>query len=290
MTLGSLSVTGNGFKRRGAGVPLAHASAMPFDGYLGDEVDTLDYLEACLEDDGSGIDRPAAVIVETIQAEGGINVAHDAWLRRLESLCRRYAMLLIVDDIQVGCGRTGPYFSFEETGIRPDLVCLSKSLSGYGLPLALTLIRPDLDVWDPGEHNGTFRGHNPAFVTAAAALDFWEDDALQREVQRKGSAVRARLEDLARKHESLGAQARGRGLIQGLDCPQPGLATAVSAAAFENGLVLETSGPESTVIKLMPPLVIEDDLLEEGLQILARSLEEAIAEQERDRVVGGPLA
>jgi diaminobutyrate-2-oxoglutarate transaminase len=290
MTLGSLSVTGNGFKRRGAGVPLAHASAMPFDGYLGEEVDTLDYLEAFLEDDGSGIDRPAGVIVETIQAEGGINVAREAWLKRLEGLCRRYEMLLIVDDIQVGCGRTGPYFSFEEAGIRPDLVCLSKSLSGYGLPLALTLIRPDLDLWDPGEHNGTFRGNNPAFVTATAALDFWENDALQREVERKGSLVRARIEDLARKHESLGAEARGRGLIQGMDCPQPGLASAVSAAAFENGLVLETSGPESTVIKLMPPLVIEDECLEEGLQILSRSLEEVIARRERELAIGDSAA
>jgi len=281
MTLGSLSVTGNGFKRRGAGVPLSHVSAMPFDGYMGEEVDTLDYLEAFLEDDGSGIDRPAGVIVETIQAEGGINVARDAWLRRLEGLCRRYEMLLIVDDIQVGCGRTGPYFSFESAGIRPDLVCLSKSLSGYGLPLALTLIRPDLDLWDPGEHNGTFRGNNPAFVTATAALDFWEDDALQREVERKGSLVRARIEDLARKHESLGAEVRGRGLIQGMDCPQPGLASAVSATAFENGLLLETSGPESTVIKLMPPLVIEDEDLEEGLQILSGSLAEVIADRGR---------
>jgi diaminobutyrate-2-oxoglutarate transaminase len=281
MTLGSLSVTGNGFKRRGAGVPLVHVSAMPFDGYLGDDVDTLDYLEAFLEDDGSGVDRPAAVIVETTQAEGGINVARGSWLRRLEGLCRRYEVILIVDDIQVGCGRTGPFFSFEEVGIKPDLVCLSKSLSGYGLPLAVTLIRPDLDIWDPGEHNGTFRGNNPAFVTASAALDLWETTELQQEVLRKGDLVAARLEDLARKHDSLAAQARGRGLIQGLDCPAPGFATEVSAAAFERGLVLETSGPESTVIKVMPPLVIDDDLLEEGLQILARSIEAVIVSRER---------
>ena len=266
MTLGALSVTGNGFKRRGAGVPLSHVSAMPFDGYMGDDVETLDYLEAFLEDDGSGIDRPAGVIVETIQAEGGINVARRSWLRRLEDLCRRYEMILIVDDIQVGCGRTGPFFSFETAGIRPDL-----------------------DVWDPGEHNGTFRGNNPAFVTAAAALDFWETDRLHEEVLRKGAVVRERLEDLARKHESLQASVRGRGLIQGLDCPAAGFATDVSAAAFEQGLVLETSGAESTVVKLMPPLVIDDDLLEEGLQILARSLEDVIAARERRALLDDPL-
>ena len=287
MTLGSLAVTGDGFKRRGAGVPLVNSSAVPFDGFMGEEVDTLDYLDAFLEDDGSGIDRPAAVIVETIQAEGGINVAGGSWLRRLETLCRRHGIVLIVGDIQVGCGRTGPFFSFEQVGIRPDLVCLSKSLSGYGLPLSVVLIRPDLDVWEPGEHNGTFRGNNPAFVTAAAAIDFWEKDGLQEETLRKGAVVRARLEDLARKHDSLEAEARGRGLIQGLECPTPGVATEVSAAAFEQGLVLETSGPEATVIKVMPPLVIDDDLLEDGLQILGRSLKDVIAARDRrGRIVG----
>jgi diaminobutyrate-2-oxoglutarate transaminase len=279
MTLGSLSVTGNGFKRRGAGVPLGNASAVPYDGFLGEDVDTLDYLEALLEDEGSGIDRPAAVIVETLQAEGGINVARPAWLQRLESLCRSYGMLLVVDDIQAGCGRTGPFFSFEDAGIRPDLVCLSKSLSGFGLPFALTLIRPDLDVWEPGEHNGTFRGHNLAFVTATAALDFWATDELEQAVRRKGALLHSRLEDLARKHEILRAEPRGRGLIQGLSFPIPGFATAVSREAFERGLIFETSGPESMVAKLMPPLVIEDHLLEEGLEVFARSLEATLDEQ-----------
>jgi diaminobutyrate-2-oxoglutarate transaminase len=277
MTLGALSVTGNGFKRRGAGVPLVHAATMPYDGYMGDEVDTLDYLEATLQDDGSGIDRPAAVIVETLQAEGGINVASGAWLRRLEGICRAHDMLFIVDDIQVGCGRTGPFFSFEELGLHPDLVCLSKSLSGYGLPLALTLIRPELDIWEPGEHNGTFRGHNPAFVTATAALDFWETDDLSNAVKRKGRLVRAHLEDIARKHEGLGLSPRGRGLLQGLECPIPRVAKAASREAFSRGLVFETSGPESSVVKVMPPLIIDDDALDEGLQILSASIQAAVA-------------
>lgn len=290
MTLGSLAVTGNGFKRRGAGVPLAHASLMPFDGYLGEHVDTLDYLTAFLEDGGSGIDPPAAVIVETIQAEGGINVARRSWLRRLERICRRYGILLIVDDIQVGCGRTGSFFSFEKLGIRPDLVCLSKSLSGYGLPLAMVLLRPDLDIWEPGEHNGTFRGHNPAFVTASAALEFWRTDELRCEVERKGRIVRARLEELAHKHEFLEASVRGRGLIQGLESPVEQFADDVSAAAFEQGLILETSGPESSVVKLMPPLVIDDDLLEDGLQRLSRAVAEAIeTHARRTRVIGTEL-
>jgi diaminobutyrate-2-oxoglutarate transaminase len=271
MTLGSLSVTGNGFRRRGAGVPLVHADTMPFDGYLGDDVDTIEYLQAFLEDDGSGVDRPAAVIVETLQAEGGINVARVEWLRRLERLCREHEILLVVDDIQVGCGRTGPFFSFERAGIRPDLVCLSKSLSGYGLPLAVVLIHPDLDVWSPGEHNGTFRGNNPAFVTASAALSYWETDEFEAGIRDKSGLLRSALDALVLRHPRLGASVRGLGLLQGLDCGSP-TAERLCGEAFARGLVLETAGIESNVVKLMPPLVIDELALKEGLAILEASV------------------
>lgn len=277
MTLGALSVTGNAFKRRGAGVPLGNSSCMPFDGYFGTDVDTVEYFDAFLQDQGSGVDLPAAVIVETIQAEGGIRVASSAWLRALEAACRRHDVLLIADDIQVGCGRTGPFFSFERAGIRPDLVCLSKSLSGMGLPLAVTLIRPELDQWEPGEHNGTFRGHNPAFVTARAALEtFWQDDELTNDVLSKGEQVRSVLEDLAGKCGLGRESVRGIGLIQGLDLENTALARDVCRRAFDGGLILESSGPESTVLKIMPPLVVDPTTLEEGLDQLASSVIEAL--------------
>jgi len=279
MTLGSLALTGNGFKRRGAGVPLTCTACVPFDGYLGGDLDTLDYLEALLLDEGSGVDMPAAVIVETVQAEGGINVARVSWLKRLAALCREHGILLIVDDIQVGCGRTGPFFSFEPAGIQPDLVCLSKSISGYGLPLAVTLIRPDLDIWEPGEHNGTFRGNNHAFVTATAALDFWKTEELPREVKRKGEIVRAAFEPLVARYPDLDFMVRGRGLIQGIECPITGLASEVSRRAFESGVVLETSGPDSSVVKILPPLVIDDASLRTGLEILSRCFVESVEEQ-----------
>ncbi|MFC8586505.1 aspartate aminotransferase family protein, partial [Streptomyces sp. NPDC057217] len=168
MSLGSLAVTGNSAKRAGAGVSLPHATRMPFDHYFDGRVPDFLWFERLLQDPGSGLDHPAAVIVETVQGEGGINVARAQWLRALADLCRRHDMLLIVDDVQMGCGRTGDFFSFEEAGITPDIVTLSKSISGYGLPMALCLFRPELDLWEPGEHNGTFRGNNPAFVTATA--------------------------------------------------------------------------------------------------------------------------
>ncbi len=157
------------------------------------------------------------MIVETVQAEGGVNVASTEWLRALADMCRQHEVLLIVDDIQAGCGRTGPFFSFEDAGIVPDMICLSKSIGGYGLPLALTLVRPELDVWRPGAHSGTFRGVNPAFITAAAALStYWRDDALEKSTRARGEWIANALQDIVQAHPGLGLSTRGRGLIQGL--------------------------------------------------------------------------
>lgn len=272
MTLGALSVTGNSFKRHGAGVPLHNGVSMPFDKYLGDEVDTVEYLERFLEDNGSGVSLPAAIILETVQGEGGINAADYEWIKRVEDVCRRWDILLIIDDVQVGCGRTGPFFSFEPAGIKPDIVCLSKSISGYGLPMALTLIKPEYDEWSPGEHNGTFRGHNPAFVTATEALSFWENDNLKNEIIKKGEIVGEFLTILAEKYPELKGEPRGRGLMRGMACHVDGLADKICAAAFERGLIMETSGPNSEVFKIMPPLTIDVNSLQRGFDIIEDSV------------------
>ncbi|WTW95915.1 diaminobutyrate--2-oxoglutarate transaminase [Streptomycetaceae bacterium NBC_01309] len=269
MTLGALAVTGNSMKRAGAGIPLVHATPMPYDNYLGGQTPDFLWFETLLQDSGSGLNKPAAVIVETVQGEGGVNVARPEWLRGLADLCRRHDILLIVDDVQMGCGRTGPFFSFEAAGITPDIVCLSKSISGYGLPMALTLFRRDLDVWAPGEHNGTFRGHNPAFVTATAALDFWRDDALEKQTRASGERIGRALAELAEEYAPLGAEARGSGLIRGLTFDDPGTADRIGAAAFERGLLVETSGPRGEVLKLMPPLTVTTAEVDEGLELLA---------------------
>jgi diaminobutyrate-2-oxoglutarate transaminase len=264
MTLGALSVTGNSMKRGGAGIPLVHATPMPFDNYFGGEVPDFLWFERLLTDHGSGLNDPAAVIVETVQGEGGINVARPEWLRGLADLCHRHDILLIVDDVQMGCGRTGPFFSFEEAGITPDIVCLSKSIGGFGTPMAMTLFRPDLDVWGPGEHNGTFRGYNPAFVTGATALrTYWADDTLERGTLAKGERVGAVLAELVER--TPGITARGRGLARGLAFERVELARKVCTAAFERGLLVETAGPDGEVAKLMPPLTISDADLDEGL-------------------------
>ncbi len=272
MTLGSLAATGNRFKRGGAGLPLTNTVIMPYDRYLGDETDTADYLERVLDDEGSGIPLPAAIILETVQGEGGVNVARGQWLKKIEKLCRRMEIILIVDDIQAGCGRTGPFFSFETASLDPDMVCLSKSLSGYGLPLAVTLIRPELDIWDPGEHNGTFRGQDLAFVTGTEVLEYWRTDALTQATLANAERVRAALEDIANTYPSLEVSVHGRGLIQGLAFGQADMASKISSAAFHRGLVAETSGPRGRVLKLLPPLTIDRSTLDDGLQILRESV------------------
>jgi diaminobutyrate-2-oxoglutarate transaminase len=271
MTLGALAVTGSASKRRGAGVPLLHTTPVPFEGDLG-ELDTIEHLRGLLENPSSGVDLPAAVIVETIQAEGGVRAASLDWLQRLAQLLRRHGILLIVDEVQVGCGRTGTFFSFEPAGLAPDIVCLSKSISGFGLPMALVLIRPDLDIWAPGEHNGTFRGNNLAFVTGSAALDYWQDDSFSREILRKAGLVRERLEKMAADHPGLCGPVRGRGLIQGLHLRPDGLGAEAAGAAFQRGLVIEPVGPNDEVLKILPPLVIEESELRQGLDILEEAL------------------
>lgn len=266
VTLGALAVTASALSRGAAGVPLTHVIRAPYDGF-----EKSDSLARLFDDLGSGVDRPAAAIVETVQGEGGLHAAGREWLRRLNELCRRHHILLIVDDVQMGCGRTGPFFSHETLGIDPDIVCLSKSISGYGLPLALTLFRPELDLWKPGEHSGTFRGSNPAFVTGSAALRrYWQDDVLEREVADKGTHVAEALGQVVRERPDLRLDVRGRGLARGLVLPDGESARRVCGAAFERGLLVETCGSGGEVVKLMPPLTIDEGDLAEGLGILAK--------------------
>ncbi|MFI0716990.1 diaminobutyrate--2-oxoglutarate transaminase [Streptomyces inhibens] len=269
MTLGALAVSGNAAKRAAAGVALTLTTAMPYDGYPGIGETGPRYLDRLLSDVGSGLDRPAAVIVETVQGEGGLRAADADWLRDLAGVCKRHEVLLIVDDVQMGCGRTGPFFSFEDAGITPDMVCLSKSIGGFGLPLALTLIRPELDVWKPGDHNGTFRGVSGSFVTGAQALrSYWSDGTLEKSTRERGERIAAALGAIAVEHPEAGLEVRGRGFAAGLRFATPGAARAVCVAAFENGLLMETSGAAGDVVKLLPPLTISDDDLDEGLDII----------------------
>jgi diaminobutyrate-2-oxoglutarate transaminase len=278
VSLGSLAATGNSHHRNAAGVSLTGTHRMPYDGYLGENIDTTEYLDKVLSDSSSGINSPAAVIVETVQGEGGINVASIEWLKNLQSVCRKHKILLIVDDIQAGCGRTGDYFSFEEAGIEPDIITLSKSLGGYGLPFAVVLMKPELDQWKPGEHNGTFRGNNLAFVTAKAAIDhYWSDKKFSEETKRKGQYVSKRLENIVKQYGEGNFTAKGRGMFQGINCVSGEIAEKITKLAFKKGLLIETSGADDQVVKFFCPLLISDENLKKGIDIVESAILEVCA-------------
>lgn len=282
VSLGSMAATGNSHHRDAAGIPLTGVTHLPYAGYLGHELDTVKLLQQMIEDSSSGLDKPAAVMLETIQGEGGLNTASNEWLQRIEALCRKHDILLIVDDIQAGCGRSGRFFSFEESGIKPDLVTLSKSLSGYGLPFAVTLIKPEYDQWKPGEHNGTFRGNNHAFVTSAKALEhYWADDSFQREVQKKIAHLSQRLQGIAKGFDRRLIHTKGRGFMQGLSFRDGEIAGAICREAFDKGLIIETSGADNQVVKCLCPLTITIEELDKGLDILQRAVHNTLKSQLR---------
>ncbi len=276
MTLGALAATGSSGKRQGAGIGLYGITHMPFDGYYGETINTIELIERHLQDTSSGLELPAAFLVETVQGEGGLNTASDDWLKALSQLAKRYNILLIIDDIQAGCGRTGKFFSFEGAGINPDIVCLSKSISGCGLPMAITLLKPELDIWQPGEHNGTFRGNNLAFVAARAALEFWNNNMFEAQIGKKSALVHEQLSAAIVELPSSQAKVVGKGLLKGVEFQDPTIATQVMHLAFEQGLILETCGSCDQVIKLMPPINITESALNQGLTIARNAITKAI--------------
>ncbi len=278
VTQGALAATGNGYHRGGAGVPLTNVTRMPYDGYLGDGGDTADYLAAMLNDRSSGLDAPAAIILETVQGEGGLNVADPAWLRRVADLAQQAGALLINDDVQAGCGRTGGFFSFEGTGISPDIITLAKSISGFGLPMGLVLVKPDHDVLRPAEHNGTFRGNTHAFVTARIAVEkFWSDTQFQDDIARRAQIVERGLQAIADLVP--GARLKGRSMMRGVDVGSGALAGEICARAYRQGLIVETSGPEDEVVKILAPLTTPDHILETGLDILISATQDVVGTQ-----------
>jgi len=279
LTMGSMAVTGNSFYRDEAFINRANVAFMPFDNYFGEEINTADILRKFLSDNSSGVDLPAAIILETIQAEGGINVASEEWLREIEQICRDFDILLIVDDIQVGNGRTGNFFSFERSGINPDIIVLSKSIGG-GLPLSVVLIKPELDQWKPGEHTGTFRGNNLAFVASAELLEYWRNDNLSEAIAYKEKIIQEELNRMAEKYSSHSPQVRGYGMVYGFHLPEMNLCSEVSAEAFSRGLVIELAGANDDVLKFLPPLVIEEETLKRGLKIVDDSIEAVLAKKE----------
>jgi len=267
---GALAATGNRDKRMGTTLSLPDVTRLPYDGYMGGSIDTADLLDRLLSDHSSGVDEPAAILLETVQGEGGLNVASRPWLRRIAAIAKAHGALLIVDDIQAGCGRTGSFFSFEGTGVTPDLITMSKSISGFGLPMALLLLRPELDIWKPGEHNGTFRGNAHAFVTGRVALEkFWGDRSFQEDVVASGALLGERLARIAKLVP--GARVKGRGMMQGVDVRDGSVAAEICRLSARQQLIVETAGPDDEVVKVLAPLTTPTELLHRGLDIIEES-------------------
>lgn len=280
VTSGSLGATAGAGYKKGLYHVLSGVTHIPYPRSPLGPFDSLDLLDRTVRDPSGGDEKPAAVIVETVQAEGGVFQAPEEFLVGLRSWCDANQVLLIVDDIQVGCGRTGTFFSFESAGIVPDLVALSKSISGYGLPMAVLLIKPDHDLWQPGQHSGTFRGSQLAFIGAGAALrEYWSAESgpkFTAEIKDKGSAVAERLGgDLVSRY---GASLRGTGLIWGLDLTGTDLSAAkVSSRCFDLGMIVETCGRSGQVLKILPPLTIDKSALLAGLDLITEAMHDVAA-------------
>ncbi len=274
MTMGALSCTGNAGKRKGAGSgPLCGTTHMPYDGAFGADMDSLRIIREMLGNSSSGMDAPAAFIIEPVQGEGGLNAASPEFMQGVAKLAKEHGALLIVDDIQSGCGRTGTFFSFEKMGIEPDLIPMAKSFSGMGLPFAALLIKPEHDIWKPAEHNGTFRGNTHAFVTARVALEkFWKDDAFQKTINAKAEILETALKRIVEIVP--GAKLKGRGMMRGVDVGSGDLAEKICARAFEKGLVIETSGADDEVVKVLAPLTTPDETFRKGLDILVEAVKD----------------
>lgn len=298
MTLGTLSVSGNLGPKNALGgllagtqfLPYPHDYRCPF-GLRGEQaIDAnLHYIRSLLSDPESGVTQPAAMILETVQGEGGVIAAPDRWLQGLRAITREQGIPLILDEIQCGIGRTGDLFAFERSAITPDVLTLSKAIGG-GLPLSVVVYRGELDQWQPGAHAGTFRGNQLAMAAGDATLRFIQREGICSHVRNVGARLQTLLQGLQAEFDWVG-DVRGRGLMLGMEIIDPagqdGLgqpaadgdkARKLQRACLERGLIVELGGRHGATVRFLPPLIISDaevDLVGQILYQAAQSIENA---------------
>lgn len=277
MTLGAMALTTDRTDRNAAGINLGNCTHIPAP-YMFPELDTIKYMQTLLDDDHSGVEKPAAIVLETVQAEGGIYIFSEKYLQDLRAFCDKNDILLIVDDIQVGCCRTGNFFSFERAGIVPDMVCLSKSIGGIGLPMAVVLVKPEYDSLKPGEHNGTFRGNQLGFVASKASLEYVLEAKVEDGVREREAVMRDYLQkNIVDVYGDKGISIRGIGCMWGIEMNKNAISKAVLQECFKNKLILERAGRDDSVVKLMPSCVIPMDVLMQGLEIVKNAVDTVMA-------------
>ena len=216
-------------------------------------------------------DAPGAMFIEVVQAEGGVFVANRRWLKFIVDYCADNCVVSIIDDIQCGCGRTGSFFSFDTMDIKPSIICLSKSLSGIGLPMAMLLITPELDIWKPGEFSGTFRGNGLAFATAAKALEFWRDQTFLEQLRQNICTIENWVAELSRIKTELGiCDIRGTGMIWGIEYESIKLAKALRQELFAQKIIAEFVGKEKRTLKILAPLNIDQEVFNAVLREIVR--------------------
>ena len=236
-----------------------------------------EYTVNTLNDTHGGVQRPAAVIMELVQGEGGAIPAPVPFVRRIAAMCRELDIPLIVDEVQTGCGRTGTWFAFERYGIEPDVVIASKGLSGLGLPVSVIMYRKRLDTWAPGSHIGTFRGNNLAFASANAYLDVVERDDVLANVRAQGEYLLAGLAAIQHGTDLI-ADVRGAGLLLGVEMAGYGpvtateVATRVQKEALRRGLILEIGGRDDCVVRLLPALNVARHTVDDALGVIAAAV------------------
>jgi diaminobutyrate-2-oxoglutarate transaminase len=242
------------------------------------EINCVGFLEKSLRDVNGGVPRPAAVVLEMVQGEGGVVPARREFVRRVRALTRELDIPLVVDEVQTGCGRTGTWFAFEQYDIEPDVIVASKALSGMGLPVALILYDKRLDTWAPGAHTGTFRGNQAAFAAGTTTVRIVQRDDVLGNVRRRGAQLRDRLSAI-HDHPWV-REIRGRGLMWGVELAAPhngrpatGYARAVQAHALRNGLIVELGGRDDSVIRLMPPLNVTANVIDLASTILLDAID-----------------
>jgi diaminobutyrate-2-oxoglutarate transaminase len=249
------------------------------------------YIETLLDDSSSGVPAPAAMILEVVQGEGGVNPAPDEWLRKVRDITGRRGIVLVVDEVQTGLGRTGSLFAFQRAGVRPDVVVLSKAIGG-GLPLAVIVYHRDLDLWKPGAHAGTFRGNQLGFAAGAATIRHVRVNRLDQHAENMGNRLMRALGRIAATASSLG-NVRGRGLMIGVEiidsngerrgsgpppfCPK--MARRIQLNCLRLGLIAELAGRSGSVVKFLPPLIITGDQIDE----IAARFEGAVQASESHR-------
>ena len=225
-------------------------------------------------------ERVAAIIVEPVQGEGGFYIAPFDFLQALRSLCDRYGIVLIADEIQSGCGRTGTWYAIEHSGVVPDIITMAKSIAG-GFPISAIVGRADImDAPNPGGLGGTYSGNPLAAVAALEVLKVFEKEQLLTRARVLGKRLRSGLEKIAKKHRAVG-DVRGLGAMVAmelfedgkLDAPDAELTKRLVSEADRRGLILLSCGSNANIIRVLVPLTASDKIVDEGMRILEESFD-----------------